>query len=66
MVSQIVIDHAVQDTFENTPDESHADHKASDKHDSIPTRGLAKTMTEKFFQVSSSQIEFSFSVYSEA
>merc|ERR1719431_1559311 len=48
--TQIVIDHAVQDTFENTPDESHADHKASDKHDSIPTRGLAKTMTEKFFQ----------------
>merc|ERR1712168_123646 len=48
--TQIVIDHAVQDTFENTPDESHADHKASYKHDSIPTRGLAKTMTEKFFQ----------------
>merc|ERR1712042_430790 len=48
--TQIVIDHAVQDTFENNPDESHADHKASDKHDSIPTRGLAKTMTEKFFQ----------------
>merc|ERR1712168_584332 len=48
--TQIVIDHAVQDTFENTPDESHADHKASDKHDSIPTRGLANTMKEKFFQ----------------
>merc|ERR1719290_243595 len=37
-------------THLKTPDESHADHKASDKHDSIPTRGLAKTMTEKFFQ----------------
>merc|ERR1712228_308363 len=48
--TQIVIDHALQDTFENNPDESHADYKASDKHDSIPTRGLAKTMTEKFFQ----------------
>jgi len=48
--TQIVIDHAVQDTFENNPDESHADYKASDKMDSIPTRGLAKTMTEKFFQ----------------
>jgi len=48
--TQIVIDHAVQDTFENNPDESHADYKASDKHDSIPTRGLAKTMTQKFFQ----------------
>merc|ERR1712142_971663 len=48
--TQIVIDHAVQDTFENNPDESHADYKSSDKHDSIPTRGLAKTMTEKFFQ----------------
>merc|ERR1712042_267974 len=48
--TQIVIDHAVQDTFENNPDESRADYKASDKHDSIPTRGLAKTMTQKFFQ----------------
>merc|ERR1712198_607503 len=48
--TQIVIDHAVQDTFENSPDESHADYKSSDKMDSIPTRGLAKTMTEKFFQ----------------
>merc|ERR1719285_736635 len=48
--TQIVIDHAVQDTFENNPDESHADYKASDKMDSIPTRGLAKTMTEKSFQ----------------
>jgi len=48
--TQIVIDHAVQDTFENNPDESHADYKSSDKMDSIPTRGLAKTMTEKFFQ----------------
>lgn len=48
--TQIVIDHATQDTFENNPDESHADYKASDKTDSIPTRGLAKTMTEKFFQ----------------
>jgi len=48
--TQIVIDHAVQDTFENNPDESHADYKASDKMDAIPTRGLAKTMTEKFFQ----------------
>jgi len=48
--TQIVIDHAVQDTFENNPDESQADYKASDKMDSIPTRGLAKTMTEKFFQ----------------
>jgi len=48
--TQIVIDHALQDTFENVPDDSHADYKASDKHDSIPTRGLAKTMTEKFFQ----------------
>jgi len=48
--TQIVIDHTNQDTFENNPDESHADYKASDKMDSIPTRGLAKTMTEKFFQ----------------
>jgi len=48
--TQIVIDHAVQDTFENHPDESQADYKASDKMDAIPTRGLAKTMTEKFFQ----------------
>merc|ERR1719289_802624 len=48
--TQIVIDHALQDTFENVPDDSHADYKASDKMDSIPTRGLAKTMTEKFFQ----------------
>merc|ERR1719289_514399 len=48
--TQIVIDHAVQDTFENNPDESHADYKASDKMDSIPTRGLANTMKEKFFQ----------------
>merc|ERR1712042_292449 len=48
--TQIVIDHTIQDTFENNPDESNADYKASDKHDSIPTRGLAKTMTEKFFQ----------------
>merc|ERR1712168_127904 len=48
--TQIVIDHAVQDTFENHPDESQADYKASDKMDAIPTRGLAKTMTQKFFQ----------------
>jgi len=48
--TQIVIDHAVQDTFENNPDESLADYKSTDKMDSIPTRGLAKTMTEKFFQ----------------
>jgi len=48
--TQIVIDHTIQDTFENNPDESNADYKASDKMDSIPTRGLAKTMTEKFFQ----------------
>merc|ERR1719219_1864348 len=48
--THIVIDHAVQDTFENNPDESLADYKASDRMDSIPTRGLAKTMTEKFFQ----------------
>merc|ERR1739838_517868 len=48
--TQIVIDHTIQDTFENNPDESNADYKASDKSDSIPTRGLAKTMTEKFFQ----------------
>merc|ERR1719228_291066 len=48
--TQIVIDHAVQDTFENSPDESLADYKASDRMDSIPTRGLAKTMTQKFFQ----------------
>merc|ERR1712087_851293 len=48
--TQIVIDHTIQDTFENNPDESNADYKASDKMDSIPTRGLAKTMTEKFFK----------------
>ena len=61
-----MIDHAVQDTFENNPDESHADYKASDKMDAAPTRGLAKNMTEKFFQVSSSWDEFLFIFFNRA
>merc|ERR1719369_1817732 len=40
----------VQEVWESTPDQSQADVTYKDSSDPLPTRGLANTMKEKFFQ----------------
>ena len=44
----------IQEVWESTPDQSLADVTYKDNSDPLPTRGLANTMKEKFFQVKNS------------
>ena len=44
----------IQEVWESTPDQSQADVTYRDVTDKLPTRGLANTMKQKFFQVKNS------------